>query len=179
MGREIRRVIPNWEHPKRENGSYQPLYDRSASESFAEWMEEFNTFKRDELKEVCDEHDYDINDPYSVFCEWHGSPPDHNYHRQYWSESSATWWQVYETVSEGTPVSPPFETQEELVSYLIENGDFWDQSRRREGRAAMIDCSPWSRRKAENFVFGSGWAPSGVISSGVFMSGVDALCDRE
>lgn len=29
MGREVRFVSPDWKHPKKENGSYRPLYNRS------------------------------------------------------------------------------------------------------------------------------------------------------
>ena len=85
-----------------------------------------------------------------------------------------TWWQVYETVSEGTPVTPPFETREELVEYLVANGDFWDQKRRTEGRSSM-PCEPWPRKQAESFVFGSGWSPSLVVANGRVMSGVEAI----
>jgi hypothetical protein len=70
-----------------------------------------------------------------------------------------TWYQVYETVSEGTPVTPPFETQSELVEYLVANGDFWDQRCRKEG-SSIMECAPWSRKQAEAFVYGPGWAPS-------------------
>ena len=27
MGREIRKVPPNWEHPKKADGTYHPMYD--------------------------------------------------------------------------------------------------------------------------------------------------------
>lgn len=176
MGREIRRVPPNWEHPKRENGSYQPMFDRSATKSYQDWLEDFEQFKEKELKEVAKEQGYDINDPYSAFCDWNGSPPDPDYYRPEWDESKATWWQVYETVSEGTPVSPAFETPNELIEYLVENGDFWDQKRRIEGRS-RLNCDPWSREAAEKFVKSTGWAPTGVISNNGYQSGVDALAN--
>ena len=60
---------------------------------------------------------------------------------------------MYETVSEGTPVTPPFATKEELVNYLVEHGDFWDQHRGHGG---------WSRENAEHFVQAE-WAPSGIF----------------
>jgi hypothetical protein len=91
-----------------------------------------------------------------------------------------TWYQVYETVSEGTPVTPPFETREELVEYLVENGDFWDQKRRAEGPRGgfQMPCAPWSRKSAESFVMGSGGAPSMVVTNGVVQSGVEALASE-
>lgn len=66
------------------------------------------------------------------------------------------WWQVWETVSEGSPVTPAFATDVELVDYLVTNGDAWDQSRGDGG---------WKRENAEKFV-GVGWAPSAMVVSG-------------
>jgi hypothetical protein len=77
------------------------------------------------------------------------APPNPDSYRPKF-QTEPTWYQVYETVSEGTPVTPPFATKEELVNYLVEHGDFWDQRRGHGG---------WSRENAERFV-GAGWAPS-------------------
>jgi len=79
-----------------------------------------------------------------------------------------TWFQAYETVSEGTPVTPPFATQEELIDYLATRGDFWDQHRG-EG--------PWPRENARKFVLGSGWAPSMIVTTGP--AGVDIKTARD
>lgn len=75
-------------------------------------------------------------------------PPEREYYRS-WKDEDATWFQVWETVSEGTPVTPPFATKEELIDYLVANGDFWDQKRRQEqnqGRYISMNCEPWSGR---------------------------------
>ena len=58
---------------------------------------------------------------------------------------------MYETVSEGTPVTPKFATKEELVEYLVTRGTFYD--------------GPWKRKVAEAFVKEE-WAPSMVINGG-------------
>ena len=93
----------------------------------------------------------------------------------------ATWWQVYETVSEGTPVSPPFATPDELIDYLVAHGDFWDQQRRERGDTIMNN-DPWSREQAEAFVRGPGWAPSMVVEKNgndvKIQSGVEYLAER-
>lgn len=151
------------------------MYDSSATESFAEWLKDFEEFKSKKLSEVAHKYSYDINDPYSAYCDWSGCPPDHDYHRPKWDDGAATWYQVYETVSEGTPVSPPFETQDELIEYLVKDGDFWDQKRRKEGRSTIMNCDPWSREAAEKFVKSTGWAPSFIVTGGQVKSGVDAL----
>lgn len=49
-------------------------------------------------------------------------PPDPDRHRPAFG-AEATWYQVYETVTEGTPVTPPFETLAELVDWLVEKGE--------------------------------------------------------
>lgn len=38
-------------------------------------------------------------------------------------------WQVWENVSEGSPVTPVFETSEKLATYLYTVGDVWCQKR--------------------------------------------------
>lgn len=60
------------------------------------------------------------------------------------------WWQLWETVSEGSPVTPAFATREELIDYLVEGGDCSD---RKYGEGG------WKRENAESFVE-AGWGPS-------------------
>lgn len=147
MGREIRRVIPNWEHPKKEypnhqtmrmEEGYQPLYDRCYREAADEWRREFAEWEGGERAAHFEESGTDYE-----FWDWNGMPPDKNYYRPEWKPEEMTWFQVYETVSEGTPVTPAFATQEELADYLVANGDFWDQRRGDGG---------WNRENAMEFV---------------------------
>jgi hypothetical protein len=163
MGREIRMVPKDWIHPKRDDGSYHPLFNSSATEDFIEFLNEFEEFKKGDLNKYADEYNWDINDPYAAFCGWNGGAPDPEYRRPLWDKELMTCFQMYETVSEGTPVSPVFESKEELVVYLVENGDYWDQSRRKKGGCSM-NCEPWSRQQAENFVKAE-WKPSFIIKA--------------
>lgn len=79
-----------------------------------------------------------------------------------WTEPpTGEWWQVWETVSEGSPVSPPFATPEELIDYLVEGGDAWTRDRQATGRASWD--RPPSREAATRFVLGTGWVPSVVV----------------
>jgi hypothetical protein len=155
MGREVRRVPPNWEHPKKDypnhrlgrmEQDYQPMRDNDVESAWIEWQREFAKWiggEGDRIREKYGDEDYPKDEPYRSFCGWHGEPPDPDYYRPRWDESTATWFQVYETVSEGTPVTPPFATKDELVEYLSTYGDFWDQKR---------GDGPWSRANAEQFV---------------------------
>ena len=160
MGREIRRVPADWEHPKYTGddaptasriGSYRPLFDEDYESACVKWYREAADFKP---TANC-----------RWYHEWNGDPPDaRSYRDRAWTAEEATHWQVYETVSEGTPVTPHFATKEELVDYLVAHGDFWDQQRGDGG---------WNRSSAERFV-ASEWAPTMVVSSGVIQTPRDS-----
>jgi len=153
MGREIRRVPPNWEHPKytaedhsHRIGQYRPMFDDHFDATFVKWLADFDRIRSGDFTDI-ERECYPRG-----LADWlvdEGAPPDPNYYRPY-KDEEATWFQVYETVSEGTPVTPPFATKEELIDYLAANGDFWDQSR---------GDPPWKRKAAESFVKLE-WAPS-------------------
>lgn len=152
MGREIRRVPPDWEHPKRQmpyGYDYAPLFDESYEDALANWQEEKRKWDAGERPQS-----FDLNDP-CTFEEWHGEAPNADYFRPAWPEESRTAIQIYETVSEGTPVSPVFSNNEEAIEWVIEN---------------------WGRSPdaARQFVE-KGWAPSFVMN--VFPSGERRLSD--
>lgn len=180
MGREIRRVPPKWQHPTIERYGrvdMQPMYDRTFIEAEIEWLEAFDRIRRGEMSDL-ERECY----PHGV-CEWANdeTPPDPAYYRP-WSDDEATWFQLWETVSEGTPVTPPFEIEEELISYLAEHGDFWDQKRCTEPSwptlyGGVPGVSGWGRERAARFVIGPGWAPSFVAKGGVMKSGVEAVTE--
>lgn len=72
-------------------------------------------------------------------------------------------WQVWETVSEGSPVTPVYSTAEGLIDHLALYGDQWDQKRGDGG---------WGYERAKAFV-GAGWAPSGASKDGKFFESKD------
>ena len=45
---------------------------------------------------------------------------------------------LYQTVSEGSPITPVFGTLQEVADYLVENGDFWGEKWNRESAQGMI-----------------------------------------
>lgn len=69
MGREVRRVPPDWQHPL-ENGEFKPLYKLQMP---------------------------------------------------HWKNGEATHYQMYETTTAGTPISPVMETPEKLARWLVNN----------------------------------------------------------
>ncbi len=73
-------------------------------------------------------------------------------------------YQIWETVSEGSPISPVFKTPEELADWMAAPGNGWstDQGTTRE---------QWLK-----FIMGPGWAPSFVSSPSTgLISGVQAV----
>lgn len=72
-------------------------------------------------------------------------------------------YQLWETVSEGSPISPVFETPEELARYLVANP--WNST---------DHCSYETWMK---FICGDGWAPSMIMVNGKVMSGVEAVTE--
>ena len=129
MGREIRRVPPNWQHPEHEVPDHRlggfvkrpkPLHDESYGTVIAEWIENHLLW---ETGKHPDQQGEDRSQ-YRYYAQWGGDAPEVGKYRPDWKEGEATWWQVYETVSEGTPVTPAFATAEELIDYLVANGDY-------------------------------------------------------
>jgi len=164
MGREIRMVPPNWEHPKQDNGHYEPMFDEDFDTALNEWIEGYELWKKGEHPEQQEE---ECNYP---FWEWMGGPPNPDSYRPAFTEDP-TWYQTYENVSEGTPVTPPFATKEELIEYLVEHGTFWDVRRVADGRQDRVG---WDRKAAEQFVKAE-YAPSGMIVGGTCYSPRDGF----
>lgn len=143
MGGEIRRVPKDWEHPKDNEGRYLPLYNESFQTAFTDW---YNGLER-WLKGASDDYDdrFYTRDARG-YTEYAGSSPSPEYYRERdWSEEEAMCYQIYQTVSEGTPVSPVFETLDALENWLVEQG--------------------YTRTAANNFCK-AGWAMSASFEPG-------------
>ena len=168
MGREIRRVPPNWEHPRyteetasrsRDIGEYMPMHDENFDEAFSKWLSEFDRIRAGNLTDSEKEY-YPAG-----LSDWLTDelPPDPKYYRHY-KDEEATWFQGYETVSEGTPFTPAFETPEELIEYLCTEGSLF--------RDQYPDIFPiLTQQQAENFVK-AGSAVSMVVTDGVVKQGI-------
>ncbi len=179
MGRELRRVPANWQHPRDHRGHFRPLHDRSFSVAAAEWDDAASKWseglKRDWSANV-DAEGYhgdrrawkprDGKEACATYEEWGGERPTPEFYMPDFTEP-ATWFQVYETVSEGTPVTPAFATPDDLIEHLCLSG-----TQTSDGRPWD---PPWSRRAAESFVRGSGWAPSLTATGGVIEPGYEGI----
>lgn len=161
MGREVRQVPPNWDHPRDARGEYKSMYNQTFEQAAAEWKAGFSVWEAGDrpAEYAADE-----------YWEYAGDPPSDREDYRPWSDEEATWFQLWETVSEGSPVSPPFATKEDLANYLAKNGDFWDQHRGAGG---------WGHRRAAAFMEDE-WAPSMMVSGGQMYESKDiplALAD--
>jgi hypothetical protein len=121
MGREVRRVPADWEHPKNERGNYIPLYGRSFSKEVADWDEGAAQWENgflDNYKGGWEPKDQSMDYPYE---EWSGKRPEEHEYMPDWPDEQRTHIQMYEDTSEGTPISPVMETPEELARWLADN----------------------------------------------------------
>jgi hypothetical protein len=162
MGREVRRVPANWQHPTQTckhspwNGGckepltppgtcFKPLYEGS-------W---YLSRKESWLKSLAEKGLQET-------LEYEGRPPNTDDYMPVWTEAEATHYMMYEDTSEGTPISPAFATPEELARWLTDTcaSSFGGMTASYEG---------WLR------VARGGWAVSAVIRDGVIESGVEAL----
>ena len=105
--------------------------------------------------------------PYSEYA---GEPTPDAYFPDFGVPEDELGWCLYETVTEGTPVTPVFATAEELVEHLATVGQDYDQQ-------------PLRRTAAESLVR-AGWAPSAMTIGGTFLEGakdadvIEALPER-
>lgn len=125
MGREVRRVPMNWQHPKNAHGNYQPMHDQTYEDRMKEWYTDKAEY---EAKPDPDCPTFEDCDPL----------PDPKYYRPAYDENAVLGYCYYENVSEGTPISPVLATPEELVNWLVEN-----EGIRREAAERFVEIG-WS-----------------------------------
>jgi len=136
MSREVRRVPLDWDHPRRFGGNYQPMHDKPLSVAVAEWEAEVATYPS-----------------LLAAIEAGESTPDPESYRPEWPTDAALGFQLYEDVTEGTPLSPVFATADELVDWLTHPQEIGI------GREPVA----MSKKAAQRFVE-TGWAPSMVYT---------------
>jgi hypothetical protein len=118
MGREVRRVPADWQHP-RAGSRYIPLYEGPYEQVLETWQKTFVEWCQ-VRPQYCPDEDYAPTE--EAFRGWYGDPPDREMYMPSWSEQEATHWMMYEDTSKGTPLSPAFATAEECARWCAENG---------------------------------------------------------
>lgn len=142
MGREVRRVSKDWNHPKGVEGNYIPLLE-GYKEAAAEFLKIAN------------------NKGLQEAVEYTGCPDKDDYMPD-WSDEDKTHLMMYENTSEGTPISPAFETPRQLAEWLADNN-----------ASAFGDSTATYEQWLS--VCKHGWAPSMVLSCAGLQNGVEAM----
>lgn len=105
-------------------------------------------------------------------CDGHGSIEKYEGQRaeqEAWEETeppTGDGWQLWETVSEGSPISPVFDAPEGLAQWMSSPAYTWGSS------------SPMEYESALRFVTGDGWAPSMVVGPAGLVSGEQWVADQ-
>lgn len=125
MGREVRRVPSGWVHP--EGRSLHDGFGKSL-EKWKEQKRQWDAGMREDWGKWDPEHpdvrywkarsEDELGMP---FEEWWGEEPNPADYMPDWPESERTHYQLYETTSEGSPISPVMDSPESLARWLTDN----------------------------------------------------------
>ena len=122
MGREVRRVPADWQHPKHWTRGlhgmeerYKPLFPGERYQpKVDEWDEECAKWKAGWRPGHCDDAEHRA----MCYEQYAGQRPHRDDYMPNWPDSERTHLMMYEDTSEGTPISPALETPEELARWL-------------------------------------------------------------
>jgi len=164
MGREVRRVPADWQHPKDvvlgPSGPverYRPLFPGERYQNDVDsWDEDCAKWKAGWRPDYCTDPDSRA----MTFEQWEGQRPHRDDYMPDWPAEQRTNLMMYEDTSEGTPISPAFAAPEELAQWLADNGASWFGD-------STATYERWLR------VARGGWAPSLVVVDGAVASHVN------
>lgn len=157
MGREIRRVPLNWQHPRDESGDFRPMRDIDYETAAKAWWEAAVKWHAGSVSGEDIEH----RASYEWFWDWAGNPPDKEFCRpEFLGPADAH--QIYENVTEGTPCSPVFATREGMIEWMVQPID--RASEYNKSRQDWRCMQGMSRAQAETFARDT-WAPSIIVDS--------------
>jgi len=125
MGREVRMVPADWEHPVDDyRRKHIPLYD-GYEEELVRWKAEHEKWNEGFVWDY-DSKGWvprDLEDSFhqGEYWDYAGGPPEReDYMLIGVPREERTHYMMYETTSEGTPISPAFPTKEELARWLAD-----------------------------------------------------------
>ena len=161
MGREVRMVPPDWQHPSKiMHGSlrYVALYEGcDLADRISGWDAEAVKWAAGEFPSYAGEDSKKLS-----YSEWAGERPDPADYMPNWADAERTHFMMYEDTSEGTPISPAFATPEELARWLADTGasSFGNSTASYETWLAI--CK-------------GGWAPDLVVNQDGVKTGIELL----
>lgn len=145
MGRELRRVPENWEHPKDENGRYIPMFNIYYGDVLKEWLEGNEKWENGTHPDLaCNP---ELKEEYPFYAMWDSFPDPKHFQIKKYSEEELTHIQLYENTSQGTPKSPifPKEDLDKLCEYAAENCTVFGYRKTTK--------EEWKRMLSEGFVY--------------------------
>lgn len=149
MGRKVRRVALDWTPPD------HPHYDKSFDHAVQVWTNGKHAWESGADPDATKYSQY-------TYEEWNGScPDDPAYYRPEWPEGTPLGYCLYETVSEGSALSPVFETPDALAQWMASN-EIWGARYTLEQATAFVS---------------EGWAPTFVIQGGNLRDGVSFIAE--
>lgn len=161
MSREVRRVPKDWQHPRGSGGDYVPLFGRSYAADLEEWETNFAQWRRGYRDDWHGGWTPRVGAELNMsFEEWYGERPRAERYMPDWPDVARTHLQMYESTTEGTPISPVMATAEELADWLASNG------------ASAFAFEVATYEQWLSMIRGEGYAPTFVQEGGEFESGV-------
>lgn len=162
MGREVRMVPKDWQHPKDENGRFVPLLSGSFEEADREWNDGYKRWQEGFRRGYGPGEEWipkDSDQKAMSYTQWNGSRPSPDDYMPNFPAADRTHYMMYEDTSEGTPISPAFATPEELAHWLADTNA---SAFGREGATYEQWLATIKR----------GWAVGAVLDENGFRSGV-------
>ncbi len=176
MGREVRMVPADWQHPIEWRKGwrtghpeirFKPLHEGPYSERVKEWDEESVQWEAGFTKDYANGgHEPKRPDQDYPYSEYAGDRPLAEEYMPEFAPGTATHFMMYEDTSEGTPISPAFATPEELARWLADN----NASTFGDGTGTYEQWLPICK---------GGWAPSMVMDANGLRSGVEFMAEKK
>jgi hypothetical protein len=123
MGTAVRRVPSDCAH---ESGRYIPLSDGLDFERRARQWDEHAAKWQQGLRRDLDTDDWEpakADLQAITYAEYEGPRPDPQEYTPQWPADACTHWQIYEEVTEGTPISPVCASLEEFARWTADHDD--------------------------------------------------------
>ena len=159
MSREIRKVPSGWQHPRDENGRLISMYDQDYDDASLEYIARLIAWENGGY-----EKEKETGCSARYYWDWDGPPPDSTSYRPKF-DKPADCFQIYQTISEGTPVSPVFGSVDEMVNWMCQP---IDRSSEYNTGADWQSMQGMTQSQAENFCkVGSSCSLIGMAGGGL------------
>lgn len=152
MGREVRATKRGWQAPTNAYGDYLDHFEKPYRQALLDWAKDVASVKN--AHGVTTMHEVTCAPQYqkamAEISQCYPIPQPDDYPMPEYGPDDELQYAVYETVTAGTPITPWFNTKEELRDYLVNVGSM------RDGKL--------SQEEADHLIE-HGWVPTAVITT--------------